>query len=59
MGVIQSQRRELGLSDQEYRERLKHWTGLDSTKKMDLRALGFVRDQFNLLIERTHWTTDT
>jgi hypothetical protein len=52
-GVIQSQRRELGLSNEQYRSLLFKMTGVDSTKKMDHRQLQVVRDQFNLLIERS------
>jgi hypothetical protein len=52
-GVIQSQRRELGLSDLQYKSLLFKLTGVDSTTKMDHRQLQVVRDQLNLLLERS------
>lgn len=51
-GVIQSQRRQLGLSESEYRDVLRQLTGVDSTTKMDKEQLLSVRDYFNLLIAR-------
>ena len=51
-GVIQSQRRQLGLSESEYRDVLRQLTGVDSTTKMDKEQLRSVCDYFNLLIAR-------
>jgi len=51
-GVIQSQRRQLGLSESDYRDVLRQLTGVDSTTKMDKEQLLSVRDYFNLLIAR-------